>query len=240
MNYKKSLKNPIFQTISKVADELNYPTYVVGGWVRDLLLEREKEITDIDFVCIGSGVKLAEKVSEILGKKAILKVFKKFGTALITFNEENYEFIGARKESYRRDSRKPIIENGTLEDDQNRRDFTINAMALQLNKEHYGEFLDPFNGRKDLENKIIITPLNPHKTFSDDPLRMMRAIRFAAQLNFSIDPDTIEAIKMNAHRLEIISQERITQELNKIILTITPSIGFKLLYDTNLLKQFFN
>ena len=240
MNYKKSLKNPIFQTISKIADELNYPTYVVGGWVRDLLLKREKEITDIDFVCIGSGVKLAEKVSEILGKKAILKVFKKFGTALITFNEENYEFIGARKESYRRDSRKPIIENGTLEDDQNRRDFTINAMALQLNKEHYGKFLDPFNGRKDLENKIIITPLNPHKTFSDDPLRMMRAIRFATQLNFSIDPDTIEAIKMNAHRLEIISQERITQELNKIILTITPSIGFKLLYDTNLLKQFFN
>ena len=240
MNYKTSLQNPIFPTISKIADELNYPTYVVGGWVRDFLLERKREITDIDFVCIGSGIILAKKVSEKLGDKAILKVFKNFGTAMISFNGENYEFVGARKESYRRDSRKPIVEDGTLEDDQNRRDFTINAMALQLNKENYGAFLDPFNGRKHLADKIITTPLNPDTTFSDDPLRMMRAIRFATQLNFTIDHNTIEAIKRNAPRLNIVSQERITEELNKIILTITPSIGFKLLLNTNLLQQFFN
>ena len=239
MNYNKSLDKPIFSIISEVADKLNYPTYVVGGWVRDLLLKRKRKITDIDFVCIGSGINLAENISKKLGDKAVLKVFKNFGTAMISFGGENYEFVGARKESYRRDSRKPIIEDGTLEDDQNRRDFTINAMAIQLNKKYYGAFLDPFEGIKDLERKIIKTPLNPDQTFSDDPLRMMRAIRFATQLNFEIDPNTIEAIRRNANRLEIISQERITDELNKIILTNKPSIGFKILEETNLLKEFF-
>ena len=239
MNYNKSLDKPIFSIISEVADKLNYPTYVVGGWVRDLLLKRKRKITDIDFVCIGSGITLAENISKKLGDKAALKVFKNFGTAMISFGGENYEFVGARKESYRRDSRKPIIEDGTLEDDQNRRDFTINAMAIQLNKKYYGAFLDPFEGIKDLERKIIKTPLNPDQTFSDDPLRMMRAIRFATQLNFEIDPNTIEAIRRNANRLEIISQERITDELNKIILTNKPSIGFKILEETNLLKEFF-
>ena len=239
MNYNKSLDKPIFSIISEVADKLNYPTYVVGGWVRDLLLKRKRKITDIDFVCIGSGINLAENISKKLGDKAVLKVFKNFGTAMISFGGENYEFVGARKESYRRDSRKPIIEDGTLEDDQNRRDFTINAMAIQLNKKYYGAFLDPFEGIKDLERKIIKTPLNPDQTFSDDPLRMIRAIRFATQLNFEIDPNTIEAIRRNANRLEIISQERITDELNKIILTNKPSIGFKILEETNLLKEFF-
>ena len=239
MNYNKSLDKPIFSIISEVADKLNYPTYVVGGWVRDLLLKRKRKITDIDFVCIGSGITLAEKISKKLGDKAILKVFKNFGTAMISFAGENYEFVGARKESYRRDSRKPIIEDGTLEDDQNRRDFTINAMAIQLNNKYYGKFLDPFDGIKDLERKIIKTPLNPDQTFSDDPLRMMRAIRFANQLNFEIDINTLQAIKKNANRLEIISQERITDELNKIILTNKPSIGFKILEENNLLKEFF-
>ena len=239
MNYKDSLHNPIFSTISKIADQLNYPTYVVGGWVRDLLLDRKRKIEDIDFVCIGSGITLAKKISEELGEKAVLKVFKNFGTAMISYKGENYEFVGARKESYRRDSRKPIVEDGTLEDDQNRRDFTINAMALQLNSKEYGRFLDPFNGKDDLKKKIIKTPLNPNTTFDDDPLRMMRAIRFATQLNFTIDQETLDAIKKNAERLEIISQERITDELNKIILTTKPSIGFKLLFDTNLLHQFF-
>jgi poly(A) polymerase len=239
MNYKDSLHNPIFSTISKIADQLNYPTYVVGGWVRDLLLDRKRKIEDIDFVCIGSGITLAKKISEELGEKAVLKVFKNFGTAMISYKGENYEFVGARKESYRRDSRKPIVEDGTLEDDQNRRDFTVNAMALQLNSKEYGHFLDPFNGKDDLKKKIIKTPLNPNTTFDDDPLRMMRAIRFATQLNFTIDQETLDAIKKNAERLEIISQERITDELNKIILTTKPSIGFNLLFDTNLLHQFF-
>ena len=230
MNYKDSLHNPIFSTISKIADQLNYPTYVVGGWVRDLLLDRKRKIEDIDFVCIGSGITLAKKISEELGEKAVLKVFKNFGTAMISYKGENYEFVGARKESYRRDSRKPIVEDGTLEDDQNRRDFTVNAMALQLNSKEYGHFLDPFNGKDDLKKKIIKTPLNPNTTFDDDPLRMMRAIRFTTQLNFTIDQETLDAIKKNAERLEIISQERITDELNKIILTTKPSIGFNLLF----------
>ena len=239
MDFKESLSDPIFSTISLVADELNFPTYVVGGWVRDVLLNRKRKIKDIDFVCIGSGIELAEKICNQLGNKAILKVFKNFGTAMISFDGDNYEFVGARKESYRKDSRKPIVEDGTLEDDQNRRDFTINAMAIQLNSKNFGQFLDPFNGVKDLEKKIIKTPHNPDLTFDDDPLRMMRAIRFATQLNFNIDNNTLEAIKRNAHRLDIISQERITDELNKIILTKTPSTGFKLLFNTKLLHQFF-
>ena len=239
MNLKESLNNPIFSTISIVADRLNFPTYVVGGWVRDLIIQRKRKVEDIDFVCIGSGIKLAEKVCIELGSKAVLKVFKNFGTAMISYNGENFEFIGARKESYRKDSRKPLVEDGTLEDDQNRRDFTINAMAIQLNSKSYGEFLDPFNGIDDLKKRIIRTPNNPDITFDDDPLRMIRAIRFATQLNFTIEEKTKDAIINNALRLDIISQERITDELNKIILSHTPSNGFKLLFDTKLLHQFF-
>ncbi|MBL6874795.1 MAG: HD domain-containing protein [Flavobacteriales bacterium] len=239
MNLKDSLNHPIFSTISIVADKLDFPTYVVGGWVRDLILKRKRKIQDLDFVCIGSGIKLAERVCSELGSKAVLKVFKNFGTAMISFNGENFEFIGARKESYRKDSRKPLVEDGTLEDDQNRRDFTINALAIQLNSENFGEFLDPFNGVNDLKREIIKTPNDPDITFDDDPLRMIRAIRFATQLNFIIEDKTKDAIKKNASRLEIISQERITDELNKIILSRIPSIGFKLLFDTKLLHQFF-
>ena len=203
------------------------------------VLKRKKEKTDIDFVCIGNGMKLAECVTNKLGGKATLKVFKNFGTAMINYNGEEYEFVGARKESYRSNSRKPIVENGTLEDDQNRRDFTINAMAIQLNTENYGTLIDPFNGQEDLKNKIIRTPLDADITYSDDPLRMMRAIRFATQLNFSIEVNSLTSINQNAERLSIISQERITEELNKIILTNKPSDGFKLLFNTQLLHQFF-
>lgn len=239
MNLKESLNHSIFSTISIVADELDFPTYVVGGWVRDLILKRKRKIEDIDFVCIGSGIELAERVCLELGNKAVLKVFKNFGTAMISYKGENFEFIGARKESYRKNSRKPVVEDGTLEDDQNRRDFTINAMAIQLNSENFGEFLDPFNGVNDLKKGVIRTPNNPDITFDDDPLRMVRAIRFATQLNFTIEDKTKDAITKNSSRLEIISQERITDELNKIILSRIPSIGFKLLFDTKLLHQFF-
>lgn len=239
MNYSKDLKSPIFRTIQNVADELNYPTYVVGGWVRDLLLQRKQKKTDIDFVCIGSGIKLAQNICLKLGEKAKFKVFKKFGTAMIYYKGENYEFVGARKESYRSFSRKPIIENGTLEDDQKRRDFTVNTISISLNKENYGVLNDPFNGREDLQNKLIKTPLEANKTYNDDPLRMMRAIRFATQLEFKIDNESYQAISKNANRLTIISQERITEELNKIILSPNPSWGFKMLYNTKLLHLFF-
>tara|TARA_B100001758_G_C18406068_1_gene612193 strand:- start:1423 stop:2850 length:1428 start_codon:yes stop_codon:yes gene_type:complete len=239
MNYKSKLNNPIFKEVQIVADELKLPTYVVGGWVRDLLLKRNQKKTDIDFVCIGDGIKFAEKLKKRLGKKAVFKIFKNFGTAMINFNNENYEFVGARKESYRNNSRKPIIENGTLEDDQNRRDFTINAMAIKLNSDNYGKLIDPFNGVKDLEEKIIRTPLDPDITYSDDPLRMMRAIRFASQLNFRIEENSFTSIRKNIKRLSIISQERVTDELNKIILSDVPSNGFQLLFKTRLLHQFF-
>ena len=239
MNFKKELKKPIFNIVSIIADKLNYPTFVVGGWVRDLILKRNRKNTDIDFVCVGSGIILAEKVKNELGDEAVIKIYKNFGTAMVSYKGENYEFVGARKESYRENSRKPIVEDGTLEDDQKRRDFTINAMALQLNKNNFGIFLDPFNGIADLNNKIIKTPLDPNLTFRDDPLRMMRAIRFANQLNFKIHPNTLKAIKNNSNRLNIISQERITDELNKIILCKQPSIGFKLLFENQLLQQFF-
>ena len=239
MNYSAALKNPIFRTIQIVADKLNYPTYVVGGWVRDSLLQNQQNKTDIDFVCVGSGIKLAKQVALKLGKEATFKVFKNFGTAMIEYHGENYEFVGARKESYRSESRKPIVEDGTLEDDQNRRDFTINAMSIQLNKKNYGLLIDPFDGEKDLENKIIKTPLNAEITYNDDPLRMMRAVRFATQLNFEIDEQSYQAINKHAERLSIISQERITEELNKIILSPTPSTGFKMLFNTKLLHQFF-
>lgn len=239
MNYSRELKNQIFNIIQKESDKLKYPTYVVGGWVRDLLLKRENNVTDIDFVCVGSGIILAEKVALTMGKQARFKVFKKFGTALISYKGENYEFIGARKESYRSNSRKPIVENGTFEDDQIRRDFTINAISIQLNKDNFGELIDPFNGIEDLKNKIIKTPGNPNKTYSDDPLRMMRAVRFATQLHFEIEKESYEAILRNCKRLSIISQERITEELNKIVLSPKPSRGFKVLFETKLLHQFF-
>ena len=238
MNLAKELKHPIFKTITKAADQLGVETYVIGGFVRDLIL-KYKETKDIDFVCLGSGIKLAEKVAELLPEKPKVQVFKKFGTAMIKLQDLELEFVGARKESYRSDSRKPIVENGTLQDDQNRRDFTINAMAIQLNKEQHGTLFDPFNGMEDLQNKIIRTPLEPNITYSDDPLRMMRAVRFATKLEFFIEDNSLQAIKDNAERLNIISQERITDEINKIILANKPSKGFKLLFNTKLLHQFF-
>ena len=239
MNLKSSLKSPIFRTVSEIADELNYPTFVVGGWVRDLLLNRKQAETDIDFLCVGSGIKLAKNVAGRLGDKANYKVFKNFGTAMINFEGDTYEFVGARKESYRANSRKPIVENGTLKDDQNRRDFTINALAIQLNRSDFGKLMDPFSGTKDLENKIIRTPLSPDITYSDDPLRMMRAIRFATQLGFEIEKKSLDSIKQNVERLNIVSIERITDEFNKIMLCPKPSIGINLLYKTGLLQQFF-
>ncbi len=238
MNLAKELKHPIFKTITKAADQLGVETYVIGGFVRDLILERQ-EPKDIDFVCVGSGIKLAEKVAELMPEKTKVQVFKNFGTAMIKLQDLELEFVGARKESYRADSRKPIVENGTLRDDQNRRDFTINAMAIQINKEQYGNLLDPFRGMEDLQNTTIRTPQEPNITFSDDPLRMMRAVRFATQLEFFIEENSLQAIKDNAERLNIISQERITVELNKIILANKPSKGFKLLLNTKLLHQFF-
>lgn len=238
MNLKKHLNNTIFKIVSQAADELDYETYVIGGYVRDVLLN-SNEPKDVDFVCVGSGIELAQKVKSILDTESKVQVFKNFGTAMLKHNDLELEFVGARKESYRIDSRKPIVEDGTLEDDQNRRDFSINALAIQLNASHFGKLIDPFNGLKDLENKIIRTPLEPNKTYSDDPLRMMRAIRFSSQLNFTIEEKSLKAITENANRLNIISQERITDELNKIILSKIPSKGFKLLFNTQLLHQFF-
>jgi tRNA nucleotidyltransferase (CCA-adding enzyme) len=229
----------VFEVISKSAKDLNQPVYVVGGYVRDYYLDRLKETDpDLDFVTIGSGISLAEKVHQAL-EGSHLSVFKQFGTALVKADDLELEFVGARKESYRRDSRKPIVEDGTLEDDQLRRDLTINALSWSLNAEDYGTLIDPFGGIQDLKNKIIRTPVDPEQTFSDDPLRMLRAIRFANQLKFEIDPVTYEAIKEMAPRLDIISKERIITELNKIIMTDKPSIGFTHLFHTGLLKQFF-
>ena len=239
MNLNKHLTNPIFKIIAEVAESSKLETYVVGGFVRDILLKRKKNKTDIDFVCVGSGIDLAKQVSKKLGKKIDVKYFNNFGTAMIHYNKEDYEFVGARKESYRSNSRKPIVENGTIQDDQNRRDFTINAMAISLNSSNYGELIDPFAGISDLETKTIKTPLNPDITYSDDPLRMMRAIRFSSELNFEIENESYSSICKNAERLSIISQERITEELNKILLSEKPSIGLKLLFNTKLLHQFF-
>ena len=222
------LNQDIFHQISEAADRLGLECYVVGGYVRDIFLERPSN--DIDVVVVGSGIKVAEELKRIVGKKAHLSVFKNFGTAQVKFwqkgTEYEGEFVGARKESYSHDSRKPIVENGTLEDDQNRRDFTINAMAICLNKERFGELVDPFNGLADLEDGIIATPLEPGITFSDDPLRMMRCIRFATQLNFQIEEETFVALERMADRIKIVSGERIKDELNKIILSKTPSRGF--------------
>ncbi len=232
------LNQEIFHQISEAADSLGLECYVVGGYVRDIFLERPSN--DIDVVVVGSGIKVAEELKRLVGKKAYLSVFKNFGTAQVKFRQKGVEyeveFVGARKESYSHDSRKPIVENGTLEDDQNRRDFTINAMAICLNKARFGELVDPFNGLADLEDGIIATPLEPGITFSDDPLRMMRCIRFATQLNFEIEQETFEALQRMADRIKIVSGERIKDELNKIIMAPHPSIGFEYLQRSGLLQ----
>ena len=232
---KQHLQHPLFSIVSSIAAEQNVQVYVIGGFVRDLLLKRPSK--DIDIVVIGNGIDFAETVAQKLRVK--LSVFKNFGTAMLRYRDAEVEFVGARKESYRAHSRKPIVENGTLEDDQKRRDFTINALAIALHPGEFGQMLDPFNGLSDLEQKLIRTPLDPAETFSDDPLRMLRAIRFASQLNFTIDQTAIAAIKQNIERISIVSQERITEELNKIILSPKPSIGFVYLFDTGLLAKIF-
>ena len=234
MNYKQALHSKIFKVISQASQELNVDSYVIGGFVRDLILKRDFK-KDIDVVAVGSGIELALKVSELLPKKPKVQVFKTYGTAMLRFEDTEIEFVGARKESYHFESRNPVVENGTLEDDQNRRDFTINALALSLNAENFGDLSDPFNGLVDLENKIIKTPLDPDITFSDDPLRMLRGIRFANQLGFEIEENSLKSIAKNADRIKIISGERIVEELNKILSTDKPSIGFLLLFKTGLL-----
>ena len=233
----KHLTHPIFKTIADCANQLGVDAYVIGGFVRDIYLGRESK--DIDIVTIGKGIELAELVHKQLGEDAHLSVFKNFGTAQVKINDLEIEFVGARKESYNRDSRKPIVEDGTLENDQDRRDFTINALAIGLSKSNFGKLLDPFNGVRDIENKILRTPLEPEVTYSDDPLRMMRAIRFSSQLGFTIEKESLEAISKNKSRISIVSKERITDELNKIILSPIPSVGFKLLFDTGLLHLIF-
>lgn len=236
-NYKNKLDHEIFSIVAQAAQNLSLETYVVGGYVRDLILNRPTK--DIDFVCVGSGIELAKEAARIINPKIKVNYFKNFGTAQFKWKDLDFEFVGARKESYQRDSRKPIVEEGSISDDQNRRDFTINALAISLNENNYGSLIDPFNGSSDISDKIIKTPLEPDQTFSDDPLRMMRAIRFATQLGFQIDLTTFKSIRRNKDRIEIISQERITDELNKIILASKPSIGFELLFDTGLLAIIF-
>lgn len=234
---KGLLDKKIFHLISEVADSLQLECYVVGGYVRDLFLERPSK--DIDVVTVGSGIVLAKALAEKLGRGAHLSVFANFGTAQVKYHGLEVEFVGARRESYNRGSRKPIVEDGTLEDDQNRRDFTINALAVCLNKEHFGELVDPFDGVYDMEDRLIRTPLDPDITFSDDPLRMMRCVRFATQLNFHIDEETFEALERNKERISIISKERIADELNKIMMTATPSKGFVELSRCGLLSLIF-
>ena len=233
----KHLTHPIFKNIADCANQLGVDAYVIGGFVRDIYLGRESK--DIDIVTIGKGIELAELVHKQLGEDAHLSVFKNFGTAQVKINDLEIEFVGARKESYNRDSRKPIVEDGTLENDQDRRDFTINALAIGISKSNFGKLLDPFNGVRDIENKILRTPLEPEVTYSDDPLRMMRAIRFSSQIGFTIEKESLEAISKNKSRISIVSKERITDELNKIILSPIPSVGFKLLFDTGLLHLIF-
>ena len=230
----KILDQEIFHQISAVADRLGVECYVVGGYVRDIFLERPSD--DIDVVVVGSGIEVASALKKELGRKAHLSVFRNFGTAQVKFHDMEVEFVGARKESYSHDSRKPIVEDGTLEDDQNRRDFTINAMAICLNKSRFGELVDPFNGIADLQDRIIATPLDPEVTFSDDPLRMMRCIRFATQLHFQIEEETFEALERMADRIKIVSGERIEVELNKIMMAPHPSIGFEYLQRSGLLQ----
>jgi tRNA nucleotidyltransferase (CCA-adding enzyme) len=233
-NYKQHLENKIFKIISQAAQELNLECYVIGGFVRDILLDRNHK-KDIDIVAVGSGIELALKVSELLPNQPKVQVFKNYGTAMLRYKEMDIEFVGARKESYTHDSRNPLVENGTLKDDQERRDFTINAMAFSLNSDNFGDLVDPFNGVADLENKLLKTPLDPDVTYSDDPLRMMRAIRFATQLNFEIESESLSSIAKNKDRIKIISGERIVDELNKILSSEKPSIGFLHLFQTGLL-----
>ncbi|WP_129717832.1 CCA tRNA nucleotidyltransferase [Pedobacter sp. SYP-B3415] len=229
------LSHPVFETLARVAAEENVQAFVIGGFVRDIFLHRSSK--DIDIVVLGNGIDFAEKAGKKLHTK--VSVFKNFGTAMLRHQDLEVEFVGARKESYRSDSRKPIVENGSLEDDQQRRDFTINALAISLNAGTYGQLVDPFGGLEDMENRLIRTPLDPELTFSDDPLRMMRAIRFASQLNFKIDQKAVTAIETQKERISIVSKERITDELNKIILSPEPSVGFNYLFDTGLLQLIF-
>ena len=233
----KQIENPVLRMVGEEADRLGLECYVIGGWVRDLFLHRPSD--DIDIVVVGSGILLAETVAKRLGKGARLSVFKTYGTAQVKKGDQELEFVGARRESYQHDSRNPIVEDGTLQEDQDRRDFTINAMAICLNANHYGELLDPFDGVGDLERCLIRTPLDPDITFSDDPLRMMRAIRFATQLGFNLDGETFDAIERNKQRIEIITRERIDEELNKIMLSRRPSEGWILLDKTGLLPLIF-
>lgn len=235
--YNDALTHPIFEYITKAATDLELETYVIGGFVRDYFLKRNIP-KDIDIVAVGSGIALAKKVAELLPTKPKVQVFKTYGTAMLRFEDVEIEFVGARKESYSEHSRNPEVEIGSLEDDQNRRDFTINALAFSLNKNNFGALLDPFNGLNDLEAKIIKTPLNPDVTYSDDPLRMMRAIRFASQLNFTIEEKSLLAISRNTERIDIITRERIMDEFNKIMLSEIPSVGLLLLHKTNLLERF--
>ena len=235
-NHIKALDNPIFKMVSKASSLIEVDSFVIGGYVRDYILERG-DAKDIDIVAIGSGIDLAQKVSSLLATKPTVSVFKNYGTAMLKADQVELEFVGARKESYKEDSRNPAVEEGTLEDDQNRRDFTINAMAISLNKGSYGELLDPFNGIEDLKNKIIRTPLDPDITFSDDPLRMLRAIRFATQLQFKIEEKSFESILKNAERIKIISTERVVDELHKIVASPKPSIGFAILNKVDLLHH---
>ena len=235
-DYLKKLKHPVYQIVGEVAEKLGLVAYAVGGVVRDIFLNRSSK--DIDIVVVGSGIELAKAVAQHISPKLHVSIYKNFGTAQFTYDDTIVEFVGARKESYSHDSRKPHVEDGTLEDDQNRRDFTINALAVALNGPQKGQIIDSFGGIEDIHNKLIRTPLDPDITFSDDPLRMLRAIRFASQLNFTIVEETYEAIVRNAYRLEIISRERITEEMNKILLSPQPSIGIKLLEQTGLLAQF--
>ena len=236
MNYKNALQNDIFQIISKSAAELSLDCYVIGGFVRDYLLQRG-DAKDIDVVAVGSGIALAKQVAKNLPNIPKVQVFKTYGTAMLRHNDVEIEFVGARKESYTENSRNPVVENGTLQDDQERRDFSINALALDLSKANFGDLLDPFNGVEDLNTKIIRTPLNPDITFSDDPLRMMRGIRFATQLGFTIEKESLDAITRNNERIKIITKERIVVELNKILSSKVPSVGFLLLEQTGLLKH---
>ncbi len=236
MKFTEAISSEIFTIISKASKELQIESYVIGGFVRDFFLKRGNA-KDIDVVAVGSGIDLALQVSKLLPNKPKVQVFKTYGTAMLRFKDVEIEFVGARKESYSEETRNPEVTQGSLQDDQNRRDLTINALALSLNEANFGELLDPFNGIEDLQNKVIRTPLNPDITYSDDPLRMLRAIRFATQLNFNIEEDSLEAITRNAYRLKIITRERIVDELNKILASPKPSIGFLLLEKTKLLKQ---
>ncbi|WP_291060435.1 MULTISPECIES: CCA tRNA nucleotidyltransferase [unclassified Empedobacter] len=236
MKILEAVSNPIFRNVAEVADEINQETYVVGGFVRDYLLNRGQK-KDIDFVTVGNGILLAKELANKLGHTSQVSVFKRFGTAMFKYKDTDLEFVGARKESYSEDSRKPHVEDGTLEDDQKRRDFTINTLAISMNKENFGELIDPFNGIEDLNNKIIKTPLEPNVTYSDDPLRMMRAIRFAAQLDFEIEKKSFQAIIDNAERINIVSFERVMDEFQKIMMTDKPSVGLLLLEQSGLMQH---